>query len=145
MFAVLLLPGNGQVIGGHAVLVVGYDDATSRFKFNNRWATNWGGNGGYGYMPYDYFTANVSEAWSILTENDNGRLIATNNVTITNNALLNGQITDILNGVVSNLSVVTNRSSYISYFSGVAAQYPNNPKITNLINNLRNAFQNITA
>ena len=138
----IILPSNGQIIGGHAVLAVGYDDATGYIKFKNSWGTNWA-IGGYGFMPYDYFTANVSEAWSILTENNNGRLIATNNVTITNNALLNPQITAVLNDVVSNIDTAMNKSRYVSYFTSLAAQYPNNTKIINLINNLRNSFLTI--
>lgn len=41
------------MLGGHAVLVVGYDDATQRFKFRNSWGTEWGRNG-YGTIPYNY-------------------------------------------------------------------------------------------
>jgi hypothetical protein len=41
-----------NVEGGHALLCVGYDDATQLFKFKNSWNTTWGDNG-YGYVPYD--------------------------------------------------------------------------------------------
>lgn len=65
----------GAVIGGHAVLFVGYDDSKSMFKFKNSWGTSWGDNG-YGYLPYKYFTSgNVIEAWTVLQENFNGSLI----------------------------------------------------------------------
>lgn len=65
----------GQVIGGHAVLFVGYDDSKSMFKFKNSWGTSWGDNG-YGYLPYKYFTTgNVVEAWTVLQEIFNGSLI----------------------------------------------------------------------
>lgn len=40
-------------IGGHSVLVVGYDDTTRRFKIRNSWGSSWG-KGGYGTLPYDY-------------------------------------------------------------------------------------------
>lgn len=43
-----------QPVGGHDVLIVGYDDATRRFKFRNSWGPNWGANGGYGFLPYEY-------------------------------------------------------------------------------------------
>lgn len=43
----------GKEIGGHAYLVVGYNDETKRFKCMNSWGTNWGENGFF-YMPYDY-------------------------------------------------------------------------------------------
>lgn len=40
-----------QLLGGHAVALVGYDDANSWFIARNSWGTNWGDNG-YFYMPY---------------------------------------------------------------------------------------------
>ena len=42
-----------QVIGGHAVMAVGYDDATERFTVRNSWGTNWG-QAGYFEIPYAY-------------------------------------------------------------------------------------------
>src|SRR5438067_1441439 len=42
-----------KVLGGHAVLAVGYDDAKKRFLVRNSWGTGWGMNG-YFTMPYDY-------------------------------------------------------------------------------------------
>jgi C1A family cysteine protease len=44
-----------QVLGGHAVLAVGYDDATSRFIVRNSWGPKWG-QAGYFTMPYAYLT-----------------------------------------------------------------------------------------
>ena len=44
-----------QVLGGHDVLFVGYDDAKQAFLFRNSWGTGWG-LGGYGWMPYAYAT-----------------------------------------------------------------------------------------
>lgn len=40
------------LLGGHAVLLVGYNNKTQRFIVKNSWGTNWGDNG-YFYMPYD--------------------------------------------------------------------------------------------
>ena len=34
-----------HVLGGHAVLVVGYDDASQRFRVRNSWGTSWGQKG----------------------------------------------------------------------------------------------------
>jgi C1A family cysteine protease len=42
-----------SILGGHAVLLVGYDNKTRVFKFQNSWGINWGDKG-YGYFPYDY-------------------------------------------------------------------------------------------
>ena len=48
--------------GGHAITLVGYDDASQTFKFINQWGTSWGDNG-YGRMTYDTFAARVYEGY----------------------------------------------------------------------------------
>ncbi|MEV6850439.1 C1 family peptidase [Actinoplanes sp. NPDC051411] len=61
------LPAAGEtVLGGHAVLAVGYDDATARFSVRNSWGPNWG-DGGYFTMPYAYLTDRglASDFWKI--------------------------------------------------------------------------------
>jgi C1A family cysteine protease len=59
---------NDKVTGGHAVLAVGYDNATSLFKFRNSWGPNYGENG-YFYIPYSYVTNPdlASDFWVINT------------------------------------------------------------------------------
>ena len=53
---VLPMPAKGeQPIGGHAVLMVGYDDAAGQFKVRNSWGPGWGLSG-YFLMPYAYAT-----------------------------------------------------------------------------------------
>jgi C1A family cysteine protease len=44
-----------SVQGGHAILVVGYEDSTEDYIFRNSWGTEWGQNG-YGRIPFAYFT-----------------------------------------------------------------------------------------
>ena len=44
---------NESVLGGHAVLAVGYNDKDKRFIVRNSWGTSWGMKG-YFTMPYDY-------------------------------------------------------------------------------------------
>jgi len=58
-------PGE-QVLGGHAVLAVGYDDAQQRFLVRNSWGTGWGMQG-YFTMPYTYLTQSslASDFWTI--------------------------------------------------------------------------------
>ena len=43
------------VVGGHAIMVVGYDDSKSCFFVRNSWGTTWGLSG-YFWMPYAYLT-----------------------------------------------------------------------------------------
>ncbi len=50
------MPGPGeQVLGGHAVLAVGYDDAEQRLLAKNSWGEAWGKKG-YFTIPYAYVT-----------------------------------------------------------------------------------------
>jgi C1A family cysteine protease len=42
-----------KVLGGHAVMAVGYDDKQHRFIIRNSWGTSWGLKG-YFTMPYEY-------------------------------------------------------------------------------------------
>jgi C1A family cysteine protease len=42
-----------KALGGHAVMAVGYDDATKRFLVRNSWGKDWGQQG-YFTMPYAY-------------------------------------------------------------------------------------------
>lgn len=55
-----------QLLGGHAVLVVGYDLNTKLFKVRNSWGDAWGDHG-YFYLPFDYLThtALSSDFWAI--------------------------------------------------------------------------------
>lgn len=42
-----------SLVGGHAVMIVGYDDAEKMFIVRNSWGEQWGDKG-YFYMPYEY-------------------------------------------------------------------------------------------
>lgn len=49
--------------GGHAQLIVGYDDNQRRWIVRNSWGTNWGDRG-YAYVPYDYLDASdANDFW----------------------------------------------------------------------------------
>lgn len=54
------------VVGGHAVLAVGYDDSQSLVKVRNSWGVDWGDKGHF-YLPYAYFTARglSGDFWAI--------------------------------------------------------------------------------
>lgn len=42
-------------MGGHAVVICGFDDKNKRFILRNSWGVYWGDNG-YFYLPYDYIS-----------------------------------------------------------------------------------------
>jgi C1A family cysteine protease len=55
-----------KLLGGHAVLAVGYDDDAQRFLVRNSWGPDWG-MAGYFTMPYAYLTnpSLASDFWAI--------------------------------------------------------------------------------
>jgi C1A family cysteine protease len=57
-----------QVLGGHAVLCVGYDDSKQAFYVRNSWGSSWGLQG-YFEMPYAYLMNKglSSDFWVIKT------------------------------------------------------------------------------
>ena len=64
-------PGD-RVVGGHAVIAMGYDDAKvidgvpGAIKIRNSWGVNWGQRG-YGWIPYSYFTTRLAQdIWSLV-------------------------------------------------------------------------------
>ena len=64
---VVPMPGtNESVLGGHAVVAVGYNDADQRFIVRNSWGTKWGKKG-YCTMPYAYLTNTqlAGDMWTI--------------------------------------------------------------------------------
>lgn len=62
---------NDVIIGGHAVLIVGYDDDRARYTFQNSRGTEWG-DAGYGTLPYivAHDPSKVSSLWTIKLDRD---------------------------------------------------------------------------
>jgi C1A family cysteine protease len=63
---------NDSLIGGHAVVAVGYDDkkkirkSKGALMIRNSWGTQWGENG-YGWLPYDYVESGLAvDFWSLV-------------------------------------------------------------------------------
>jgi len=61
------MPKKGEkMLGGHAVMAVGYDDAQGRFIVRNSWGPKWGMEG-YFSIPYNYLLSDTLSAdfWTI--------------------------------------------------------------------------------
>ena len=62
---------NEQVLGGHAVMGIGYDDTDETFIIRNSWGKGWGLPGnltGYFKMGYDYMTTYASDWWTVVKD-----------------------------------------------------------------------------
>jgi C1A family cysteine protease len=71
-----------KIEGGHAIVVVGYDDnmkiknniiggteTTGAFQIRNSWGTEWG-QAGYGWLPYEYVIQGLADDWWSLLKNE---------------------------------------------------------------------------
>ncbi|HOV13370.1 MAG TPA: C1 family peptidase [Spirochaetota bacterium] len=52
----------GGFMGGHAMLLIGYDDDKQAYKIINSWSENWGLKG-YAWLDYQLFEKNTADAW----------------------------------------------------------------------------------
>jgi C1A family cysteine protease len=57
---------NDQLLGGHAIVCVGYDDIKKHWIMRNSWGASWGDNG-YFYLPYTYLSDRslATDLWCI--------------------------------------------------------------------------------
>jgi len=66
------MPGaDEKSVGGHALIIVGYDDDSQLFTVRNSWGDSWGDQG-YCYFPYAYVTdaTYTSQFWVLFSVSD---------------------------------------------------------------------------
>jgi C1A family cysteine protease len=60
------MPAKGEkVLGGHAILAVGYDEVKKVLICRNSWGSSWGDKG-YFYLPYEYVTTGFASSFWVL-------------------------------------------------------------------------------
>lgn len=100
---VLLPENNDEIIGGHSIIIVGYDDNKQKYTFINSWGKSWG-NDGFGYIPYDYINnVDLADEFFILTQITNPFI---DFMYINNELLCNKELRKIINLKESKKSVV---------------------------------------
>lgn len=73
---------NEQMVGGHAIVAVGFDDkkkiknhrqggkqTTGAFLIRNSWGKEWGDEG-YGWLPYAYVEQSLADDWWVLLKSE---------------------------------------------------------------------------
>ncbi len=75
---IMPLPKSGEkILGGHAVMAVGYDSKRQFILVRNSWSEGWGQKG-YFWMPYKFFTPrNCADAWIIQRVKDDKKPMIT--------------------------------------------------------------------
>jgi C1A family cysteine protease len=56
-----------DVVGGHAMLIVGYDTKARTFTVMNSWGMEWGVNG-FGQVPFEFITRGFASDFWIVTD-----------------------------------------------------------------------------
>ena len=138
---------NGQIIGGHAVLIVGYDDSKQLFKFKNSWGAGWGDRG-YGYLPYEYyFLGDMFDLWSIHKselEDIKSVGLEVNDPKIKKNAEKT-DVVAVLGEVLERLDDILDRKQSMTIINQIMIKYRGKPKIMTLINNMKSSLYNIAS
>jgi Papain family cysteine protease len=62
--------GLGGPLSGHAMVIMGYDDAKKAYKVQNSWGTNWGDKG-YTWLDYEFAKTAIMEAYVTYSDNLN--------------------------------------------------------------------------
>lgn len=105
---------NEHSTGLHSILIIGYDDSKSEFKFTNSWGISWG-DSGMGYLPYVYSEKYFGESWII--SDSSGELPRTNNNGVN---IINYGIPDILGDTIHVVEIFDSQNDdFVGWSFGV--------------------------
>lgn len=138
---------NGQLIGGHAVLIVGYDDTKQLFKFKNSWGPSWGDNG-YGYLPYDYYlTGAMFDLWSIRkSELEDFKSVGLDvDDPKAKKIVEKTNILDVLGIISDRIDDVLDRTQTLKILNEIMTKYRGNFKVLALINSMKQSLYNLAG
>lgn len=62
---IMQMPGpNEKIVGGHATVIIGWDDSMGAWLIKNSWGVNWGLQGNF-WMPFDWLLNMASDLWTL--------------------------------------------------------------------------------
>jgi hypothetical protein len=99
----------GELLGGHAISIVGYNDVDRYWIIRNSWSTFWGENG-YGMISYDDASGVGNEGWGFTIPNASG-LVAIEN--LSDRDYLSGPVQLKVSSTYSNTSELTLKISKV--------------------------------
>lgn len=89
---VIMPSDDEEILGGHSIIIVGFDDEKKNYIFLNSWGKSWGDNG-VGYIPYDYITnGNLADEFFILTKITNPIIDFFDNNNVNNTNMILGNL-----------------------------------------------------
>ncbi len=138
---------NGQIIGGHAILIVGYDNNKKLFKFKNSWGTGWGDRG-YGYLPYDYYIqGDMFDLWSVhKSELEDIKSVG---LEVTSPAIKKNidkaDIKAIFEEISEKLDDILDRKKSMVTMNEIMVKYRTKPKMSSLVNMLKSHLYSVSS
>lgn len=142
-------PKNGQIIGGHAIMLVGYDDNKQWFKFKNSWGMKWGDNG-YGYLSYDYyFNGDMFDIWVIQSAENNDVPIGLNVIKPDPPAPITSNKDDVLlvfSKLAENIDKILDKKTSNATMNEIMLPYiKTKPRIATLINSIKSILYGLSS
>lgn len=113
----------GEYLGGHAVSLIGYDDAKRAWIIRNSWGPTWGDNG-FAYVSYDDESGVASETWGYQINPTDGQVALAN---VRDRDFVNGQFAFQVKSSFANTDSLRLKISQSNglHFQEISCQAPN--------------------